>query len=189
MALRRHGSPSGLPLLGACKGPSREWRVEEFEGAEGSGLTALFWDHTWHLTWKWKKQEHTGRWELCKWALSLNTSLYTVLHYLEISIVKARDQMDLRNYSLCDGSWRVGIRQRILSPHKRAKPVCSISSVCPFECPQVQLGFCRFGREGFQGREQSQGTTALYPLPPLALFPVEVRVEINTHRTGSVPTP
>lgn len=91
----------------------------------------------------------------------------------------------LKDLFLWDGSGRVGI----LSPQRRAKPVCSVSSVCLFECTQVQLGFCRFGREGFQGREQSQGTTALYPSPPLAPFPVEVRVGINTHGTGSVPTP
>lgn len=95
----------------------------------------------------------------------------------------------LKDLLLCDGSERVGIRQRILSPQKRAKSVCSVSSVCLFESPQVQLGLCRFGRGGFQGREQSQGTTALYPSPPLAPFPVEVRVGINTHGTGSVPTP
>lgn len=94
--------------------------------------------------------------------------------------------MDLRIYSYL---MEEGIRQRILSPQKRAKSVCSASSVWLFECPQVQLGFCRFGREGFQGREQSQRATALYPSPPLAPFPVEVRVGINTHGTGSVPAP
>lgn len=89
----------GSPLPGAYKGPSRGCRVEEFEGAEGSGLTALFGDHTWHLTRQCKKQEHIGRWELYKWALPLNASLYSGLHCLEISIVKVRNQMDLRTYS------------------------------------------------------------------------------------------
>lgn len=50
--------PIWLTFAWDCKGPSR---VEEFEGVEGSGLTALFWHHTWHLTRQCKKQEHTGR--------------------------------------------------------------------------------------------------------------------------------
>lgn len=91
--------PIWLTSAWDCKVPSRGCIVEEFKGAEGSGLTALFWHHTWHLTRQWKKQEHTGRWELCKWALPLNASVYIVLHYLAISIVKARTQMDLRIYS------------------------------------------------------------------------------------------
>ena len=72
------------------------------EATEGRNLkeqiTALFGDHTQHLTWHWKKQEDIGRWELCKSALPLNTSLYAVLHYLGISMVHARNQMDLGTY-------------------------------------------------------------------------------------------
>lgn len=43
--------------------------------------------------------------------------------------------------------------------------------------------------EGFQGREQSQRVTGLQSLSPLVPLPVEVRVGINTHGTGAVPTP
>lgn len=95
MALHRHGSPS---LLGACKCPGRGHRGEEFEGAEGNGLIALFGDHNQHPTWHWKKQEDIGRYELCKSALPLNASLYVVLRCLGISIVQTRNQVDLGTY-------------------------------------------------------------------------------------------
>lgn len=53
--------PIWLTFAWACEGPRRGCREEEFEGAEGSGLTTLLWDHTWHLTRQWKKKEHVGR--------------------------------------------------------------------------------------------------------------------------------
>lgn len=174
------------PLLGACKCSGRGHSREEFEGGEGNGLTALFGDHTQHPTPHWKKQEDIGRWELCKSALPLNTSLC----YLGISRVQERNHTDLGTYPP-DGGRREGVRQRTLSPQKRAKPACLASSTCwmPVRMLATWLGFCRFGKEGFQGREQSQGATAFLPSPPLAPFPVEVRVGINTHGTGAVPTP
>lgn len=118
---------------------------------------------------------------MCKSALPLNTSLYAALCYLGISRVQERNHTDLGTYPP-DGGRRVGVRQRTLSPQKRAKPACLASSTCwmPFHMLATWLGFCRFGKEGFQGREQSQGATAFLPSPPLAPFPVEVRVGINT---------
>lgn len=117
-----------------------------------------------------------------------SSSEYTSVHSASLfsdehsDIKKSDGPKDL---FLCDISGRA---EDFKSSEKSQISVLSLFCV-PVWVPQVQLGFCRFGREGFQGREQSQGTTALYPSPPLAPFPVEVRVGINTHGTGSVPTP
>lgn len=131
MALHRHGTLAGSPLLGACECSGRGHRREKFEGAEGNGLTALFRGLTQHLTWHWKKREDICRWDLWKLVLPLkatsicSASLLRDQHSASSPMASKKPDA-LRYLTPLDGCGRVGV---ILSPQKRVKPVYSVSSM------------------------------------------------------------
>lgn len=93
--------------------------------------------------------------------------------------------------TLLDGDGRLGARQRALSPQKRSKTACSVSSVCWMAvCIPAKYGQGSAGLRGKGFRAGSRArSAALCSLPPLAPFPVEVREGINTQRSGAAPTP